>query len=89
MEDPNTMTPLERFAEIADIAPVVYGTNQWRTQFAADHGIRPLQLSRWKDSGAPVWALVTMRQAQSLAHYNSLKSQIAGLLAAMATSPKP
>lgn len=64
MTDYTNMTGGERFTELDRIASQLFETDRWRTTFAAKYGLASSKpVTAWKHNGAPVWALVAVRDA--------------------------
>jgi len=63
MKNYTDMTPLARFNELDALARQFFGTERWKSLFCRRYDRTPQTLTAWTNKGAPVWALVAMRDA--------------------------
>lgn len=66
MHDYTTMTPLKRYAALADIAAEFFGTTQWKTKFCERYGLTNQTPTKWAKAGAPLWAVQAIRDARDM-----------------------
>ena len=74
--DYHDMTPEERFTELDRMAIQLYETKRWKTAFCQQYGLTRQTPTKWSAVGAPLWAVVAVRDALAAKRTNKLLTAI-------------
>ena len=63
MDDYTSMTPEARFIELDRMATQLFGSKRWKAAFCRRYGFTNQTLTKWTNTGAPLWAVVAVYDA--------------------------
>lgn len=71
-----TMTPKQRFNALDRMATQLFGSNRWKAAFARRYGMTVQGLDKWRNNGAPVWAVEAIRDALAAQRLEAVRDAI-------------